>query len=140
MKLSKFQPPYKESKPGKRPGVSSHIRAVQGKAGVYIIQKKGGRKPLYIGHSTTNLYVTILRHFQSWDDKRQVRVTYPKQGYNVRVIVTTPKRAIALERALIIKHRPKDNPNKLSLFEVDDLSRYEVESLNGYQEGEVIPF
>ena len=62
--------------------------------------------------STTDLYTTCLRHFQNWEDTKQIRVTYPKQGYKIRVVLCTKLQAVKLERALIVKYKPKDNPNK----------------------------
>ena len=107
---SRFINPYNEN--GR-----TNLLFATGKAGVYIIQEKGSSKPSYIGYSGTNLYKTVLRHFQEWEDKRQVRVSYRrKHDYQVRIIITTPARAEKLERALIIKYQPKDNPDKLRLY------------------------
>lgn len=82
--------------------------------GVYVIMKNG--RPLYVGFSGTDLYKTMYRHFQSWNDPHQVRVTYNPQDRDIktRVIYTnTAKQAADLERAIIIKHEPRDNPQKL---------------------------
>ena len=53
----------------------------------------------------------MYRHFQSWEDKNQSRVTYKNlKDIKVRVIYTnTPKQAYDLEKACIIKLKPKDN-------------------------------
>jgi len=100
------------------------------KAGVYLIYKKE-KGLVYVGHSKSDVYTTLYRHFQSWEDKRQVRISYsndfyfntPKSEYgrkfSVRVIYTTPAQAEKLERALILKYKPKDNPNKLEQYELD---------------------
>jgi hypothetical protein len=61
MKLSEFLRPYKKD-------LSTTFSAARGKAGVYIIRKKG--KVIYVGYSETNLYRTLYRHFQTWTDKR----------------------------------------------------------------------
>ncbi len=96
---------------------STNMDFCKGHAGVYIIKKKGSNDISYIGYSATNLYKTVLRHFQSWDDKRQVRISYKyKHDYVVRIIITTPARAEKLEKALIIYYKPKDNPDKLRLY------------------------
>lgn len=79
------------------------------KCGVYLIYKDEVLR--YVGFSKTNLYKTLYRHFQSWNDKTQSRVTYNNlKGIKVRVIYTnTPKQAYDLEKACIIKLKPKDN-------------------------------
>jgi len=105
-------------------------------AGVYIIKNNRG-VITYIGYSASNLYKTITRHFQSWKDKAQVRVTYPQTaGYTVRVVITTPERAAALEKALIVKYKPTDNPNKLALYSP---TKYETAVMGWYEEEPVIP-
>lgn len=87
----------------------------QNKAGVYIIYKNG--VPVYVGMSGYNVYKTMYRHFQSWKDNSQVRVTYSKlNGITCRVILCTKEQASRLEKALILKYKPKDNPNKYTFF------------------------
>ena len=86
----------------------------RGRPGCYIITKNG--KTLYVGHSKRDIYKTLYRHFQSWNDRTQVRVTYNPNdtAIKVRIIYTnTPAQAATLERALIIKREPRDNPQKL---------------------------
>jgi hypothetical protein len=62
----------------------------------------------------------------------QARVSYSanKKEYTVRIVLTTAERASGLERALIVKYKPRDNPNKLKLYdptpvELDLLDEYE---------------
>ena len=91
---------------------------LRGRPGVYIIMK-GGR-PLYVGFSGSDLYKAMYRHFQRWNDPRQVRVTYSPNDDNLRarvVYTNTPQQAAKLERALIIKLKPRDNPQKLLDYE-----------------------
>ncbi len=76
-------------------------------SGVYFVKNNAG-EIVYVGYSESNLYKTIYRHFQSWNDKTQRRATFPK-SYKVRIIFTTPKRAALLEKYLISKFKPKDN-------------------------------
>jgi hypothetical protein len=83
-----------------------------GKAGVYVV-RDGKNVIRYVGYSGTNLYKTMYRHFQSWQDRSQVRVTYPKTGFQVKVFVCTPKQAAALEEVLRRKLKPRDNPQPL---------------------------
>ena len=95
-------------------GDKSNINFAAGKSGVYIIYINGQLR--YVGYSTTQLEKTILRHFQSWNDKTQIRVSYgpiSRRNATVRVTLCSPERAKKLESALIIKHKPIDNPDKL---------------------------
>ena len=93
---------------------------IAGRSGVYLIYRvkrsKNGataRKLVYIGHSTTNLYKTLYRHYQSWDDPTQTRVTYSQTGNTeVRIIFAPPALAQKLEKYLIVKQKPTDNPAK----------------------------
>jgi len=112
MKKFSFQPPYKNGKTT----FASTIK----KSGVYIIKKNG--KIVYIGYSGTNLYKTLYRHFESWNDK-QYRVTYQsrlhRDKFTVRVIICSPARSQKLEGALILKHQPRDNENKYAGYVLD---------------------
>lgn len=125
MKVSRFISPY--SATGK-----TNIGFTKDKAGVYIITKNG--RIVYIGYSATNLYSTILRHFQEWNDKRATRVTYYDQmqrnDFKVRTIIATADRAAKLEKALILKFKPKDNTDKLKGY---ILNRYEEKALEDYE-------
>jgi excinuclease UvrABC nuclease subunit len=92
----------------------TNIPELQNKSGVYMIYKDGIKNPVYIGYSGSNIYKTLTRHFQSWNDNKQVRVTYPQNGkYSVSIVICTPQQAERLERYLIKKYKPVDNPNKL---------------------------
>lgn len=103
---SRKNPPYKNGRP--------FYTAKQ--AGVYLIYRAGVL--VYVGHSQTNLYRTLYRHFQSWNDKTQQRIIYSPTDANikVRVIYTPPSKAQKLERALILKYQPADNPNKYETY------------------------
>lgn len=88
------------------------------RSGVYIIRRNfpTDAKPeiLYVGMSQTDLYKTISRHFQKWDDASQVRITYPQTAnYQIRIIFCTPKQAVKLEEALRANYLPPDNPQAL---------------------------
>jgi len=88
--------------------------------GVYLI--KHNNEIVYIGYSAGSLYKTVTRHFQSWNDRHQVRVTYPQtEAYKIRIVYTrTGTQAAHLERALILKYKPKDNPNKYDSYLFSD--------------------
>jgi len=63
-----------------------------------------------------------------WNDRqaeageRGPRTVYRvRAGVKVRVIYcNTPAQARELEKALILKHQPSDNPDKLDLYELTD--------------------
>lgn len=89
--------------------------------GVYIIRHK--KEILYIGYSGTDLYKTMYRHFQKWNDKSQIRIEYNNtNNLKIDIILTSTKlQASRLEKALIIKYKPKDNPEQYWLnFDTDD--------------------
>jgi len=135
MKKSKFLPVYRLTDTGNRRTNLSHL---QGKAGVYLIKEAG--KIVYIGHSTSDLYKTALRHFQSWDDPTQQRITYagqPVEIYTIRIVQTTPKQAPALEKKLILRHNPRDNWQK---YESYQLTPYDDQVLETYDNTETAPF
>ena len=89
------------------------------KSGVYLIFKNNVL--LYVGYSSYNVYKTLYRHFQSWNDPQQIRVTYSPNDdeIKVRVIYCNNTKAKKLESALIIRYEPKDNPDKLSNLIID---------------------
>jgi hypothetical protein len=91
--------------------------------GTYLIYRAG--RLVYVGFSSYNVYKTLYRHFQNWNDPQQVRIVYDKNDPNikVRVIYTTAARARKLEKAIIIKYQPKDNPDKYENYL--DLNRQE---------------
>ena len=97
----------------------------RGRSGVYLIKK--GSEVVYVGHSRTNLYRTLYRHFQVWNHPTQSVTTYSKLGgYSVRVIYTTPAQAPRLEAYLVNKLQPRDNQHKLVKYS-DGTGEYENE-------------
>lgn len=105
MNKTRFYPPYL---PSGRTRFPQRL-----KPGVYIIKKAG--KFFYIGHSFHDVYRTMYRHFESWHDPKQIRVTFSKNEKDVlvRVIYTaTREQAPKLEKALIVKYKPPGNPEK----------------------------
>lgn len=107
---------YKDQETGK-----TNLTDLRGKAGVYTIWE--GSKRVYIGHSRSDLYKTILRHFQEWRDRAQpTRISYRgklnKHTYRVSGFLTKPTDAIPLETELLLKYRPRDNKGK-----INDVSR-----------------
>lgn len=128
MKKSKWIPLYDDDG-------NTNFLSSKNKSGVYLI--KNGNEITYVGHSQSNLYRTMYRHFQSWKDK-QYRVVYDKQGPRARVIFTTPSQAPKLEAALINKYKPVDNIHKMeSLYDANE--RQVDNSLNEYLHAQEIP-
>jgi excinuclease UvrABC nuclease subunit len=99
------------------------------KPGTYLIKSKQTGDIIYVGYSATNLYKTLYRHFQTWNDSAQNRFVYDRNKYTVRVILTIPTRAAQLEKALILKYKPRDNKNKHTSQE---LNFQEVQALQDY--------
>lgn len=107
--------------------------------GVYLIYRNGKPTPFstgghelrYVGYGGRDVYKALYRHFQVWNDRqseageRGPRTVYRlRSGYSVRVIYcNTARQARELEKALILKHRPSDNPDKLELYELTDTGK-----------------
>lgn len=127
MQKSRFIQPYKGSK--------TSYPDTKGRSGVYLIKEND--KLVYVGYSGTNLYRTMYRHFESWTHRSQEVITYAdkmsRKRYTVRVILCTPAQAARLERALIIKHEPRDNQNKYRNYQLD------LRDKKVYQEYKSIP-
>ena len=83
MKKSRATAPYKPD--------GSATFPMRGKAGAYLIYERG--ELAYVGHSKSDLYTAMYRHFQKWRDNTQVRVTYNRDKCTVRVVYTTPAQA-----------------------------------------------
>jgi hypothetical protein len=110
MLKTKFVQPYTQA-----PGYMRRLTTfpARAKAGVYLI--KEGKDIVYIGHSRTDVYKTMYRHFQEWTHREQEVTTYAGQDldkYTVRVIYCTAKQAEAAEKYLIKRHKPRDNKYK----------------------------
>ena len=102
-------------------GGKSNFKEAQGRAGVYLIKQDD--EIVYIGQSGTDLYKTMNRHFQQWNDTKAARVTYynllDRYVFKVRIVYCTALQAARLEKALIIKYRPRDNKEKYQDYEFD---------------------
>jgi len=98
---------YKKTKKGTlKP--NPHIPWVRTCCGVYLIRSRKTKKIKYIGHSKSDIYKTMYRHFQDWDDPTQYRATYSPGYYEVGLIPTKKERVEKLERYLVSKMRPED--------------------------------
>ena len=113
MKKFKFLSPYK-------PTGKTMFPETVSRSGAYII--KENNKIVYVGMSRVNLYKTLYRHFQQWHHSQQEVITYVNKltrlRYTVRVILCTPGQAEKLERALIIKYKPRDNDLKYTGYQL----------------------
>lgn len=107
----RLQKPYFFKKGYKRHSATFSKR---GKTGVYQIFQDG--ELLYVGMSAKAVYKALYRHFQDWSSSKQQRVTYDPDQVKVRVTYTnTVKQAEDLEKSLIIKKKPRDNPIQYSI-------------------------
>lgn len=83
------------------------------KTGVYFIRDKQSQKIKYVGFSGNNLYRTIYRHFQKWEDG-QYRATFNKnsKSYQLQIIFCSPKQAQRLEEYFIKKYKERGEADK----------------------------
>lgn len=96
---------------------STNITHLVNKKGTYKIFYKNQKKAVYIGFSNSNLYKTILRHFQTWSngtrDGQQtlsfVDKGQNKQSFYLTYMISTGKKAAAREKRQIQKEKPKYN-------------------------------
>lgn len=112
----------------------------KGKSGVYIIKTRN--LICYVGFSSTDVYRTMLRHFQEWNDKNQERIVYKMRSiYTVRVVLCDAKKAAKLEKALILKHNPRDNKLKYEAYKEDPIEKQSMKQLfNEYEDSDLIPY
>jgi hypothetical protein len=89
---------------------------LQKKKGIYFIISKRSGNVFYVGYSGSDVYKTALRHFQSWGDRTQIRITYKPENFKITFFVfpsgTSEKTIYRYERILIRSIKPKDNPMK----------------------------
>lgn len=120
MKRTRLKPPYNDE--GRTNFPARNV------PGCYLIYKENAwdKELRYVGYSAGDVYKALYRHFQAWNDKsveaglRGERIVYKvRNRIKVRVIYcNTAAQARELEKALILLHRPKDNPDKLEFLEI----------------------
>jgi hypothetical protein len=110
--------------------VHPFIQGLKNKSGVYIIYR--GKEKVYVGFSTTDLYKTCIRHFQTWNDPSQRRVVLDRRKVKVKFILCSPAKAAELEKALILFYKPTENEEKYQAY-------YENENLVDYVMGFLEP-
>lgn len=106
--------------PYDKDGKTNFLRLTRHKYGVYIIRDKKTQKIKYIGHSASNLYKTLYRHFQYYSDKNlQYRAMYNKtDNVEICLLLTNKTNAPKLEMALIKEFKPEDAFFKYENIEV----------------------
>jgi hypothetical protein len=96
------------------------VRALRGKAGVYVIRDIGTHEILYVGSSASQLYDTVTRHFQQWrrykgfwrgefGEGHDPGLTYDRDAVEVATRITSPSASLDEEMRLIARLRPRDN-------------------------------
>ncbi|MEP6864086.1 MAG: hypothetical protein ABJE66_25895, partial [Deltaproteobacteria bacterium] len=96
------------------------IRALKGKAGVYVIRDLESREIVYVGSSAGRLYDTLTRHFQTWRrwkgfwkgqyaEGHDPGLTYDRDSVEVAVRLTSPSASLDEELRLIRRLNPRDN-------------------------------
>ena len=96
------------------------VRALKGKAGVYVIRDLESREIVYVGSSAGQLYDTLTRHFQTWrrwkgfwrgqyGEGHDPGLTYPRNAVEVAVRITSPSKSLDEEMRLIRRLKPRDN-------------------------------
>ena len=111
---------------------------LRGAGGVYLIFKAG--KLIYCGKSRNNLYKTMYRHFQDWENTEQTRVVYKNlKDITCQVVYLRKIRDIDdLEKAIILKHKPKDNPMKYEKYMPDKNEETIYNLITGLKEMPII--
>lgn len=96
------------------------VRALKGKAGVYVIRDRSSRDIVYVGSSAGRLYATLTRHFQTWrrfkgfwrgqyGEGHDPGLTYKRGSVEVAIRITPPHRSLDEEMRLIARLKPRDN-------------------------------
>ncbi len=96
------------------------VRALKGKAGVYVIREIETREIVYVGSSAGRLYDTLTRHFQTWrrakgfwrgqyGEGADPGLTYKRDRVEVAIRLTTTSASLDTEMQLIARLRPRDN-------------------------------
>jgi hypothetical protein len=104
--------------------------------GVYVIFR--GKKVIYVGFSKTNLYRTMYRHFQTWNDKTKQYRMLIKNLDNIKIAVIYckgAKLAKLLENALILRYRPELNLNIYDGYIMDTDEKRALDLLGQLQPG-----
>jgi hypothetical protein len=96
------------------------VRALKGKAGVYVIREIETREVVYVGSSAGRLYDTLTRHFQTWrrykgfwrgqyGEGHDPGLTYKRDRCEVAIRFTSSSASLDEEMRLIARLKPRDN-------------------------------
>jgi len=99
--------PYVAKKGKLKPNL--RINSKRFNSGVYFIKNAENNKIEYIGFSQSQLYKTIYRHFQKWNDKAQERIIFNKRNHKIKIIFCSPSKALKFEKILIQRYKPRFN-------------------------------
>lgn len=141
---TKWFPPYVVKNNKLKPNL--RIGAKKYNTGVYLVKDAKTNNILYVGYSGSNLYKTMYRHFQVWNDKQQDRIKFKKSGYKVRIIFCSAAQAQRLESYLINKLKPKFNKLQYKAEFENQTNSDEVGKFYGFKDiitinpGEEAPF
>lgn len=129
---------------GKTP--NGEFTTKDGKTNLYFLNKKKGLysvfengKLVYIGSSTSNLYKTIMRHFNYWQDSEQPkRISYKHRmlegvKYEIEVAVYPESKVndiFLMEKNLISLKKPRDNKNDYYHWRNNKFTREEKKRVN----------
>lgn len=108
---------------------SEAFRRLQGKRGTYKLYE--GKKLVYVGSSNSDLYKTILRKFQEWNDGNRGRLHYDasEKNYRVKAVImpyASLNQILDAEYHFIQKLKPRDNsPSNYSFYNRKDLYKPE---------------
>ena len=114
------------------------------KYGVYFIRDKATKENLYIGHSKSNLYKALYRHYQYYNDSdTQARNNYERHETEVMLATSSKANAYKLERHFILEYNPKDVTHKYEAYQEEEKTQTipDIESVDTWDEldSETIP-
>ena len=108
---------------------------------VYLIKENG--RIVYVGMSKYNVVDIVYRHFYKWKEwwsggrnnpTCRERITYceklNKNKYEIAILVLDVRDVDAIERALIVSLKPRDNAEKYIKYFEDLTKVYIKESVN----------
>jgi hypothetical protein len=101
-------------------GSKTNISNLRQKTGIYFIYED--ENLVYVGMSTSDIYRTILRHFQEWNDsKQEKRISYKNKRhrytYHCSFILIEDEATVRnAELSYILTEKPRDNREKYSQY------------------------
>ena len=110
------------------------------KYGVYFFRSRKTKEVIYIGHSSSNLYKALYRHFQIYNDSdKQIRNYYAaRSNYEVMVAISSKQNAYKLERHFILEYNPRDTTHKYEKYH-EESKIQEIPDIETIETWEEIP-